>query len=643
MPPVSIMAIPLYSSDNNVIGVLEAENKLGDDGQPTYFMSEDENLFKLIGAIGSSVLGNAKLYETMAITQKNIEVLLATTRSLGSITDHDKLIKVIMDSAKDLLSADRCTLFLDDKDRKKLKGIIQGRDGVQTISIPYTTGVAGASFTKGEPVNIHDAYKDSRFNPEVDRQTGYVTRTILCMPIKNIHGECIGVTQMINKRKGVFSAADEMILSSFSAQAAVAIEKSQLFKDTEDMKIYLQSVLSSINSSVITLTDTMRLNTINRPWMANVLDTSEQFMRDNSAELWIGELNQTLVNDIKHVYTHRTTVFGSEYELRGRKTSVIVNYQVMPLISGTGSGSKGVVLVVDDISAEKRAVMTLGRYMSPALAKQVMEDGNGALGGTRKKVSILFSDIRSFTTLSEGMEPTDVVDMLNHHFTDAVNAITEEQGILDKFIGDAVMAVFGVPFQSDDDAIHACNTALKMKDALAISNKARAAAGKQTIKIGIGINTGMVLSGNIGSVKRMEFSCIGDAVNLASRVEGLTKFYGITIMITEYTLKETNDLFITREIEPVQVMGKKKGVRMFELLGRKGEAIPRDIRESISLYTAGFDFYKKRLFEQASEMFNAAIAMSGDGPSKVLLQRSKQYMEQPPDENWDGTYIAEGK
>ena len=216
--PMSILAIPLFSGEQKVIGVLLAENKLNEEGQPTYFDEEDEFLFKILGNCAGSVLSNSKLYEAMAVTQKNIEVLLSTTRSLGSILQLDKLIKVIMDSAKELLNADRCALFLDDPGRKKLNAIIQGRDSVQTISIPYTAGIAGAAFTSGSPINIHDAYKDSRFNPEVDRQTGYVTRTMLCMPIKNIHGECIGVTQMINKRKGVFSASDEMILSSFSVQ-----------------------------------------------------------------------------------------------------------------------------------------------------------------------------------------------------------------------------------------------------------------------------------------------------------------------------------------------------------------------------------------------------------------------------------------
>ena len=153
-------------------------------------------------------------------------------------------------------------------------------------------------------------------------------------------------------------------------------------------------------------------------------------MKENPVDRWIGEQNKDLLKDIKQVYDAAEAIYVTDFEIKGKESSVIVNYQVMPLI-----GSSGVVIVLDDISSEKRAVMTLGRYMSPALAKQVMEEGTGQLGGKRKKVSILFSDIRSFTTISEGMDPPEVVELLNHHFTDAVNAITEEQGILDKFIG----------------------------------------------------------------------------------------------------------------------------------------------------------------------------------------------------------------
>ena len=195
----------------------------------------------------------------MMNTRKKVTVLLETTKSLSSILDLNKLIDMIMESAKELLSSERCTLFLHDAERKQLRAIIAVRDSVQEIRIPSTAGIAGAVFTSGVPINITNAYEDNRFNKEVDKQTGFLTRTVLCIPIRNLFGQCIGVTQLINKKVGIYDAEDEMILNSFSSQAAVAIEKSQLFKKTEDMRQYLQSILSSITSCVITLSESMQL------------------------------------------------------------------------------------------------------------------------------------------------------------------------------------------------------------------------------------------------------------------------------------------------------------------------------------------------------------------------------------------------
>lgn len=166
---------------------------------------------------------------------------------------------------------------------------------------------------------------------------------------------------------------------------------------------------------------------MNRPWFMNAIGSTSEIMMDQPVNKWISPQNDSFLNDILQVYKTGKPIFATEYELKGQKNSTFINYQVMPLIVGT-LGSGGVVMVLDDISSEKKAVMTLGRYMSPELAKQVLKEDGGQLGGTRKKVSILFSDIRSFTKISEAMEPHNVVELLNQHFTGAVNAIIEEHG-----------------------------------------------------------------------------------------------------------------------------------------------------------------------------------------------------------------------
>ena len=258
LSPNSLLILPIRKEDS-VCAVLVASKNRDEDSKARSFSDEDEFLFRQLGSTLSAIMNNGNLYDSMMNTRKKVTVLLETTKSLSSILDLNKLIDMIMESAKELLSSERCTLFLHDPERKQLRAIIQVRDSVQEIRIPSTAGIAGAVFTSGVPINITNAYEDDRFNKEVDRQTGFLTRTVLCIPIRNLFGQVIGVTQLINKKVGIYDAEDEMILNSFSSQAAVAIEKSQLFKKTEDMRAYLQSILSSITSCVITLSESMHL------------------------------------------------------------------------------------------------------------------------------------------------------------------------------------------------------------------------------------------------------------------------------------------------------------------------------------------------------------------------------------------------
>ena len=247
---------------------------------------------------------------------------------------------------------------------------------------------------------------------------------------------------------------------------------------------------------------------------------------------------------------------------------------------------RGCVLVFDDMTEKKMMKATLGRYLNPALVAEVLKSGSDTLGGVRQKVTVLFSDIRSFTSISERMDASDLVAMLNEYFTWEIPPIFDNNGVLDKFIGDAIMAVFGVPFMSQDDgatdARHSCRAALQMVRQLSKFNHTRMQRGEtETFQIGLGLNTGKVISGNIGSEKRMEYTVIGDHVNLASRLEGITKTYGVQIVISEYTHSEVHEFFDTRELDSVAVKGQAKGIRIYELLREKPDVVPFDARASV--------------------------------------------------------------
>ncbi|MBI3944620.1 MAG: adenylate/guanylate cyclase domain-containing protein [Armatimonadetes bacterium] len=235
-------------------------------------------------------------------------------------------------------------------------------------------------------------------------------------------------------------------------------------------------------------------------------------------------------------------------------------------------------LVVD---RERRQVRSLfSKYVSRDVAHALIEDPNAAELGSSKKlpVTCLFSDIRGFTSISERLQPEEVVAMLNEYFERMVDCVFEHRGTLDKYVGDAIMATYGVPKSFGNDAERACRTAVRMREELVALQAKWAAEGKTGIDIGIGINTGDAIVGNIGSEARREFTCIGDTINTASRLEGLNKDLGTKMLIGDSTYEEIKDLnlFAVRKLPPAAVKGKAEAVQIYELLGwrKPGEQAP---------------------------------------------------------------------
>jgi adenylate cyclase len=220
--------------------------------------------------------------------------------------------------------------------------------------------------------------------------------------------------------------------------------------------------------------------------------------------------------------------------------------------------------VADDITQEQRLMSTLCRYVTREIAEEVLKDQKKLkLGGARRQVSILFSDIRGFTTLSESHAPEEMVAFLNDYFTAMIQEIFAEQGTLDKFIGDAVMAVFGAPIPRPDDPVRAVRAAIRMRRALRAFNERQKQQGKFTIETGIGICHGDALSGNIGSELRMDYTVIGDSVNLASRLEDLTKRHPYKILVNDVIYEQVKDQFECVFVGMERVKGKNVSVKVY--------------------------------------------------------------------------------
>jgi adenylate cyclase len=281
---------------------------------------------------------------------------------------------------------------------------------------------------------------------------------------------------------------------------------------------------------------------------------------------------------------------------------------------------------------------TFEKYVSPAIVNEILSDPEKLeLGGRKERMTVLFSDIRGFTTISEKLDASALSDLLNDYLSPMTRLVFENNGTLDKYMGDAIMAFFGAPIHYADHAAKACRCSLEMLDMLKVLQDEFAAKNLPFIDIGIGLNTGEMSVGNMGSNIVRSYTVMGDAVNLGSRLEGINKQYGTRIIISEFTHGDIKDDFITREIDWVRVKGKLEPVRIFELVAEK-EA-PSQVQMKLDHFIQGFELYHKMDFDGALEQFNSALEVdAGDAPSKLYVQRCLDYQQQPPPADWDGVF-----
>jgi adenylate cyclase len=249
----------------------------------------------------------------------------------------------------------------------------------------------------------------------------------------------------------------------------------------------------------------------------------------------------------------------------------------------------------------------------------------------------MFSDVRSFTSIAEALGPRETVSLLNEYFTEMVDVIFQHGGILDKYMGDGIMALFGAPLVGPNDADNALAVADAMMERLAALNVRRAAAGQGPLDIGVGFSTGPTVVGNIGSVRRLDYTVIGDTVNLASRLEGATKQYGAKILLSEMAVRELKGPATLRELDLLRVKGKDRPVAVYESLGYR--AREPGLKGLISLFAAGLEAYRARNWTAAEKAFEGALELyPNDGPSLVYRERCALMAANPPPSDWDGVW-----
>jgi len=294
---------------------------------------------------------------------------------------------------------------------------------------------------------------------------------------------------------------------------------------------------------------------------------------------------------------------------------------------------------------EKRKIRkTFSQYLSPGVIALIEKDPQKYIhpGGEVQDLTVMFSDIRDFTSLSEGLTPDELVNLLNQYLSAMTDILFRNLGTLDKYIGDAIMAFWGSPYPQKDHAECACRCALEMIAGLDELNRKWAEQGRGPIAIGIGMNTGPVNVGNMGSDKRLAWTVMGDNVNLASRLEGMTKQYRSRVIISESTYTQVASQFVAREVDRIRVKGKHQPVVIFELLAPISEHHAH--ATLLSRHNAALDSYRKQNWREAAGKFGELLAAyPDDGPTQVLLQRCLEFTEEPPSPDWDGVYVMKSK
>jgi adenylate cyclase len=379
-------------------------------------------------------------------------------------------------------------------------------------------------------------------------------------------------------------------------------------------------------------------------WLVCVLmpedDVLERVWRSNREAFWVG-LAVLVAAVLVSLYVSRKVAgplakLASETEAIGR-----LELRPRPVAHSP-------VLEVDRLAVAveetKTSLRSFRKYVPAELVRLLTSSGQeAALGGEKRRVTVYFCDLADFTSVSERLPPEELVRHLADYFGSVSDDILASGGTVDKYIGDAIMAFWGAPVPTDDHAAAACVTALRNQAALRSLRERWRAEGKPPLSARIGLHTGEVVVGNIGSAARLNYTVMGDAVNLASRLEGLNKYYGTEVLVSEQTYREAKAVVRARPVDWVAVKGKAEAVLVYELLGLMDEPV-KDADELAGLADKALALYRQRDWNGATRLFEQILLLRpGDGPAGLLLARCRAYRDRPPGEEWDGVHRMEGK
>jgi adenylate cyclase len=536
---------------------------------------DSNNLDELLEDLG--LLANSLTRLTQEVThlvdeRDSLLALAGISQVVNSSLELDDVLRIVMDTIVRLTGAERGFLML--RENQGELNIRVARNWVQETleasESALSRTVVNRVVSEGEAILTTNAQEDPRFGGQ-DSVIALNLRSILCVPLK-MKGNIIGVIYADNRvRSGLFTQIEKNILAAFANQAAVAIENARLFEsvkysllEVSELKNLMEDVFSSIASGVITTDLEGHVTLSNRAAEAILgVNRSELLNRRVSEVSLLNELN--IPHYLQGVHQNNRQIIGLQFTPAPTgQTPLSLRFNLSPLKDVTGV-TRGAAIVMEDITETRRLEAQrrlFERMVSPHVIDQLNPD-ELHLGGTRAQITTLFADIRGFTSLSERYDPETLVTVLNRYLGAATEAVLAEEGTIDKFIGDAVMAFFNAPIPQPDHPLRAVRAALRM--VTAIKEMQADLPTDFRLSLGIGIHCGEAVLGLVGTQRRLEYTAIGDSVNTAKRLQENAS--EMQILISAAVNQWVRQQVVTRPVVSILAKGKKEPLQVFEVLG----------------------------------------------------------------------------
>ncbi len=528
-------------------------------------------LLRLLTQAKLNIDSLARGLESQEKERRQLRALQEVGAVINSSLEQTEVLNAVMDTIIQLTGAERGFMMLVDEDTGEFQVEVArniNRETLEGSSFEISLSIVNSVAKSGDPVVTTNAQADPRFAGQ-ESIISYNLRSILCVPLK-IKDNIIGVIYADNRIvSGIFVDADRDLLAAFANQAAVAIENARLFRqireqlaDITEMKNLQDDVFESIASGVITIDLADRISLYNRA-AEQILGVPAQKVLDHDyrtlLQVPMGGVVESVIERIQEVGGNHHMELDAN--VRGRSGRTALNLTFSPL-RDMQQQTQGVALVLDDVS-EKKRLESIRRYLPPALVDRVRDVDTAQLP-QRRIISVVFADIRGFTTVSEKWEPEFLISVLNEHLTVAAAAINLQEGLIDKYDGDTVMALYNTPLNPQENhAERAVRTALAMRQDLLAYHES--IPEYQRLYFGVGVHTGEAVVGNVGSPLRKDYSAVGDAVNLSDRLQNLAD--GGEIIISEDTYQLVKDWVDVTQLQPVQVKGRQAEVQIYLLNG----------------------------------------------------------------------------